>query len=408
MREAINRLDDYRRHPQNIISFIVLADLHWGAMDVEQFNREVELSLFDRLKKTGNVDCIFIAGDLFDMKETFPSRTVKRVFKFLVQLMDYADDVFIIEGTRGHDALQTMTLDLIFKETPYKDRIHFYDKVATITYNDTSILFLPEEYIGDASDYYKSYFSDHFDIVIGHGMVDKIWYAKNAAEREKEREKSTGEQMLSVPVFSVDELCSVGEYIYFGHVHTNVAYGKHKRFKYVGPLTRWEFDNEDKVGYYRVEYDHHTKKAIEEFIPNNYARLLVTDTIEILEDYEPKDIRSMLSESIDRASSVDKLRVKVTMKKGLPSFELMKDTITTTLRTIPNVYVTFNFINSDKVEVKETMEERNLRIQQYVNTPEDERIQNWVKERRNITVSLETVWDVIGYKNNKEESSNAI
>ena len=116
----------------------------------------------------------------------------------------------------------------------------------------------------------------------------------------------------------------------------------------------------------------------------------------------------MLSESIDRASSVDKLRVKVTMKKGLPSFELMKDTITTTLRTIPNVYVTFNFINSDKVEVKETMEERNLRIQQYVNTPEDERIQNWVKERRNITVSLETVWDVIGYKNNKEESSNAI
>lgn len=398
----VQRID--RVHHKNIITFLVLADLHWGAMDVDRFADEIELCLFDRLNKEGNVDCIFIAGDLFDMKESFPSRTVTRVLNFLIRLMDYAEDVFVIEGTRGHDALQTLQLGRIFQHTPFVDRIHFYDKVTEIVYNGMHVLFIPEEYIANDSIHYKDYFSNHFDIIIGHGMVDKIWYAKEAAEREKEREEITGERLLSIPVFSVDKLCSIAELVYFGHVHTNIAYGKQNRFKYVGPMTRWEFDKEDNVGYYRVRYDLQTKNVIEEFIVNEKARWLITRRIEILEDYDIPKVRRMLEPLIDLSTEVDKLRIDVTMKRGLASFDIMKDAIASMLRSIPNIYLSFKFVE-EGVESKkiETPEERSVRIQQYASVPEDQRVQQWVKEKRGLNVSLETIRDIIGYNSRKEE-----
>lgn len=373
------------------ISCVILADLHWGACDLQRFQLEIAKGFFGQLPENG-VDAIFIAGDLFDMKEAFPSETVKHVLTFLVQLMEHCQDLFIIEGTRGHDSLQTKVLDLIFTFTPFKDHIHIYQSVTELDYCGMKLLLLPEEYVKDVDDYYDPYLGDNtgqYDLIIGHGMVDKIWYAKTGEEKLKLN------HAVHTPVFSLETLLQHGTRIYFGHVHEHKTY--QDRFTYVGPFTRWEFDKEWDPGFYYYHYNDTDRSWSDSFCPNKYAPILHTENLSIRQDYGPDVLSAKIGKLLDLVPQCDKLRIRVIFDQKLATISQMKDLILDMTKSYPNVTLVFKYLDEHEESSIEdtTITARDFKLYQ---TPEDVRIQEFIKEKRKLDVSLERICEVIGYK----------
>lgn len=377
----------------NVIECIVMADLHWGVIDPSVFEKELDKCLFEPLRHRKNkIDFLVIAGDTFDMREYFSSKTVRYVIRFLYQLLDYVDKIFVIEGTRNHDGYQTIPLSTIFCDVLKTNQIQFIQEVTDIRYKDISVLFIPEEYVVDEENYYKSFFSNHYDFIFGHGMIDKIWYARES------NEKLVVNHVPSAPLFSVDQLCSVANYVYFGHVHTHKAYGPRNRFKYIGPPTRWEFDKDWDCGYYHVWYDRTTGLANEEFIVNELARKLNTTILTVDHELTSSEI-NLLSLSVrNQLPHCDRLRVILNMYDDVPNVITIRNTIIAKLETYSNVRIDVKMLSraDGPTDAQETIEERNQRINEYVQIPEDVRIQSFIKERTDRLISIDTIREVTG------------
>lgn len=384
----------------SLVNFIVMADLHWGAIDPNVFTSELRECLFKPLEhKKDPIDFIVISGDTFDMKEYFSSDVVRSALKFFNELSKHTDKIFVIEGTRTHDAYQTLTLKTIFESLVNTDKFVFMEKVSEITYQGIDMLFIPEEYVVDVDSYYGDFFSKHYDFIFGHGMVDKIWYAQKADS------KMRAYHAPSAPIFEVDKLCSIANYVYFGHVHTHIAYGPKKRFKYIGPVTRWEFDKEDDCGYYKVTYSNKTELAIEEFIVNDTARVLSTMAVNIDHDMNTSEIDKLFRSITSKLENCYKLRLIINILTDIQSYASLKEIILSRLNNYPMVYTVLKpYSNSDKSEkiAVETNEERAERISRYVEMPEELRIQKFILEKSNINIPLDTIREVTGLNKLKQ------
>lgn len=378
----------------DIVSCAIFADLHWGACNLQRFWSELNDGFFDQLPDDG-VDAIFIAGDLFDMKESFPSETVKYVILFIYRLMSCCQDLFIIEGTRGHDSLQTRTLELIFSLTEYKETIHIYQRASDIDYCGMKVLFLPEEYVEDASTYYAPYLGEGvepYDLIIGHGMIDKVWYAREGEDKLKLN------HAVQTPVFSLETLLNHGTRIYFGHVHENKNY--QERFTYVGPFTRWEYDKEWEPGFYCYTFRVQDGSWSDMFYPNKYAPIFHTENLSIRQNYSPEILSEKLGKILDLVPQCDGLRIRVILDRELSTASQMKDYISDMVKPYPNVRLVFKYLEPDETKEETIVTKEPKMIPQ---TPEDIRIQEFVKKRRGLDISLERICEVIGYK--REENN---
>lgn len=381
----------------NMISCAILADLHWGARDPLMFWSELNDGFFDQIPEEG-FDAIFLAGDLFDMKESFPSQTVKYVILFIHRLLSVCQDLFIIEGTRGHDSLQTRTIELIFSLTERNENIHVYQRAAEVNYCGMKVLLLPEEFVEDADKYYAPYLGEGiapYDLIIGHGMIDQVWYAKTNEEKLKLN------HAVQTPVFSLDTLLAHGNRIFFGHVHENKNYKD--RFTYVGPFTRWEFDKEWDPGFYAHLYCIDDGSWSDMFYPNKFAPILHTENLSIRQDYSPEQLSEKMGKILALAKQCDRLRIRVIIDRDLATFSQMKDSINDMAKAYPNVVVVYRVLEPEEEIVGEDRirERKTLKLQQ---TPEDVRIQEYVKKKRGLDIPLERICEVTGYQ--REENEN--
>lgn len=379
-----------------MLDAIVLADLHWGAIDLERFKYELDKCLFDKIIHMKKLDVIFIAGDLFDMKEYSSSDTFREVLHFLNKLLSYTErlgsQIVAIKGTRTHDDLQLHTLETIYASC---DRIKFIHTVTDWMINDVHILYVPEEYVVDQELYYKEYFEKHYDIMIGHGAIDKIWYAKS--------NKRSG--MSSAPVFSVDKLCDVANYCYFGHIHEHKSYGKNGRFKYVGPVTVWEYDKKDH-GYYIIHYSKETELAREEYIDNENAQKM--KSVPIVIDESTKSLDSIM-ETVDEVISkgdYDKLKFIVRLHASSPLYIQTKNYFITKTGLYDNINLMLvtEEESTESESVEEVKKEEEFHDNLFSSSTSDEAaISEFIKTKEGKNISLDRIQEVCGITRQQED-----
>lgn len=389
----------------NVISLLVSADWHLGATDPARFKLELMKTIDKILRKKKSLDLFVVAGDTFDMKEYLSSDTVKTFLHIMIELLEMTEQygtVFrFIEGTSTHDAMQLETLEIIFNRILKSDRVLFIHTVNAEELLGLKILYVPEEYVIDSDVYYKTAFNDHYDFMFGHGMTDIMWYMR--------KQKSDIDKLTSAPVFNVETLCNVANYIYFGHVHYRMESGTDKRFKSIGPVSRWEFGKDQPCGMYFVTYDKNTEVAFEEFIENEYAPVLSTTAVSINTDYDLSELNKTIKRRLDRVTnSSERIRLVVVIDSTLETFIVMRDFILASFGNIPNVTLVLKVLSKDETDETAMNEPEPIisKIEEkpylYDKTMQDEvRIASFIKKKAGVNISVEDVLGVIHPKDTK-------
>ena len=411
-----------------MVKMIMLPDLHWGAISPERMKEELDKTLFSFLK-CNRVNVIMIAGDLFDSKQYFTSDVVRYVINFLCQLLHYTDNIVCIQGTKTHDDLQLETLKTIFTNIKFVDtgdfwmgRVHFitkptimqirnddgyieYIKPDEYTYEEfrqtdedenMTLLCLPEEYVIDQESYYKPYFENkYYDMILFHGMVDKIWYAKINKSSQTELTKYS-----SAPVFKVDDLLEHCNRCYAGHIHVHKHYGQDGRFLYVGPFTRWEFGKEEDVGCEYVEFEHQRFK--DKFLVNHNAQVLTTKVLNITESIPLKDLNDKLDSIIEsEMSKSDKLRFIINIKSNIQNYLEIKDFIISKLGDMKFIKLVLSIDTDDDYmdAAEETMDSSSKSSTQknylFESMDLEERIRLFLKQKKGLDISIEDIKSVL-------------
>lgn len=389
----------------NVISLMVSADWHLGATDPARFKLELLKTINKALHKHKSLDLFVVAGDAFDMKEYFSSDTVKTFLQIMIDLLEltepYGTLFRFIEGTSTHDAMQLETLEIIFNQVLKSSRIRFIHTVETETLLGLNILYVPEEYIADSEVYYKTAFSRHYDFMFGHGMTDLMWYMR--------KQKNDIDKLTSAPVFEVSKLCEVAQYTYFGHVHYRMESGPDKRFKSLGPVSRWEFGKEQPCGLYYVTYDKKTNVAFEEFVENEYAPILSTTAVSVDIDYDLGELQKTIKRRLDRVvGNSDRTRLVVVMDSTLETFIVMRDFILASFGNIPNVNLVLKILSKDdtKESTADDTEPIINKIEEkpylYDKSMQDEmRIASFIKKKAGVNISVEDILSIIHPKDAK-------
>ena len=372
-------------------SGIIMADLHFGASNNVNYYNQLELTLFDYISKLGKLDFCIIAGDLFDSIEYLSSATTQTVLKFLFNLTAITEkmgtQIRIIEGTRTHDNKQLNTLEDVFTYMGIS-RVKFIHTVASeLLCNELKVLYIPEEYVVDSSIYYNDYFNNKFyDFIFGHGTIDKVSFAKHI-------KSST----MSAPIFKLTDITSICSHCYFGHIHKKSEYSN-DRFKYVGPMTRWEFDKEGPCGFYYLEYDSSNNKFYDEYIENIYAPKYITkcynirktdDTSNILAIWNTinKDIVSLQSKYSDVECRV---RIIVNIDNSISNASSIKDLISLNVQKCDGVKLIINTIDDNNTDNSYTTTSDNV-LSTYDNCPDEVKIQQFIKNKTGRDRSIEDI-----------------
>ena len=386
---------------------LIMADLHFGAIDPDEFYEQLVSGIYTHIvdvdKLNDHLDYIIIAGDLFDTKETFSSLVVQRVIDFLFTLLYLTDpwgtDIIIVEGTRTHDNLQLSTLETIFNHTWdfYNSRISVVSTVDETDVRGMKMLLIPEEYVIDKDSYYKKWLSepDKYDLIAGHGMIDKIWYAN-----ENKTTKNDLMKHLSSPVFTVEELLNAGKMCYFGHIHTNKAYGENGRFKYIGPFTRWEFGSTTRVGFYHVTFDTETKEFTETYIENENAKNYPTLALSITEGISLTDLNdkldSMLAEIYIKCRNIAKVRMVVNLSQKVPAWQSIKDFLVSKFGDMNNVKFILSIEENEEEmeELRETVKANRYVFDHSIDVAQ--RVQLFIKTKAGREIPIEKIRYYLG------------
>ena len=375
-----------------VVNGFIIADVHEGLVDPETYYKRKEELILDKIDNMPILDFIVFCGDTFHSKQYFSSNVVIYFIRFVKNLIQRTEDknttIVFIEGTREHDAIQTKSIMEIFES----DRFKVYTKVTKDTLCGLNVLYIPEEYVIDADDYYSEYFNvdEKYDIIFGHGLVDKIWYSKrNDAE--------TGmNKVTRTPVFEVKKLTEIAHYTYFGHIHTRKLYGEDNRFKYVGSFDRYEFGQEEAKGYYHIAYNTETKHAQEDFIENYLAPILTTRIVNIDTDIPIPDLGSRFDRIIhEQLETCDRLRIIVNINTSLQTFNIMKDFITQKLSNVKNVTVSIvkNMTEDQIDDMNQEISKREIMggVIYDKTIPIEEKIASYIQSKSGRNISLEEI-----------------
>lgn len=387
--------DDYM-----LITGIIAVDQHWGATDPIRYRKELNFCLFDRINHMKKLDFIIFGGDTFDMKEYVSSSTFKEILEFIYDLINATKNlntkIVFIEGTRTHDSLQLDTLDKIFRKIMGCDRISFISTVCEDKIKDMSVLYIPEEYMADQDSYYKEFFNKTYDMIVGHGITDKIWYAGRDNSIELNHH-------TTAPIFKVNELCNIANYVYFGHIHEHKSYGPNNRFISVGPSTRWEYGKEWDCGYYIVEYDTQSCLMDMEFVVNEKAPKLITKAFNILETETIEKIDSSLDNILSIRNDVDGLRIIVNLGTNVDKFESIRDFIITKIGQHKNVKLVLNLVDNedestnDNVSNESEVDRMELsgKILESAKTPVETQVANFILYKHGEHIPIDYIKEVL-------------
>lgn len=216
---------------------VLLGDVHWGAMPAERLEREFSEVVFPWLE-ANEFDALIQLGDWFDRRLSLDSDDAKVAGRVLMRLLQLCQargvPLRLLKGTLSHDYDQLQNYRVL--EADYT----CFRVIGRAQHEELlpgfDVLWIPEEYPSDYSDYYSRFLFDEegcglvYDAIFLHGEVNVAanWSSMSESERH----------YGGTPCHDVEMLLqhSSGP-VWAGHIHTRF---RHKRrFGYPGSLSRW-------------------------------------------------------------------------------------------------------------------------------------------------------------------------
>lgn len=257
---------------------LILSDEHFGVIDADRLYDEhvnIFLEYTNNFNYDNPIDFIVITGDYFDHILQLNEKHAGKACLFMRQLLEYAGDrrikVRIVYGTESHECNQYEVfnmLDYVDNGVDVKLIKHACEEEL---FDDFWVLYLPEEYIYNKTEYYKDFFTgeEKYNYIFGHGVIEELM-----GDAVMAMKKSKSSNRAKVPVFTSSELLAncKGE-VYFGHYHINSSIKD--RIFYVGSFTRWQYGEEEPKGFYHAIYENgkYSHKFIENTMAEKYETL---------------------------------------------------------------------------------------------------------------------------------------
>ena len=371
-------------------NILIIADLHWGAVEASRLDYELESFLYF-LKTYKNIDLVVIAGDYWNDKTNLNSKTSIKGNQWMHKLKDVCNSIGckirVIVGTKSHDNDQ---LD-IFKPIEDESFKIFRSNTVEKTLDNCNFFYLPDENL-NKDDYYDKYDSNIFnsgyiDVIFSHGNYDVI--LKDLPEQETEI------QSINNIIFDYEfwnGLC-YGPII-SGHWH---SYYKYKNLIYVGSYSRFGFGEEDDKGFLFLRYNTKTKEYYTKFIINRLARRYSTYVIDSAYMKSLDQCKSFVENLRDILKSDDdmKMRIKIIIRTSDPYIDELIDYVKRFFMN--NKRVSIKTQNKIKEKEKEIIERKKEEIfEKYsfatdVNKEESEKIRSFILMKHNIDIPIEFI-----------------
>lgn len=382
------------------IQYLVTADIHFGVMDSDRLLKELQL-IIDYAKEITN-GLIVISGDLFDFAMSASSSHYKAALQFLMQLMFIClsnnNKLRILKGTLSHDANQLEALDELRKVFPCDVRF-IMTVEEELVYPGLRVLYLPEEYQEHPEEYYEPYLGSRaegeYGLIFGHGMLDKATFHAEMQETEV-----THPHVYNFPVDTLEERCT--GYIYFGHIHKRLSFG---RCKYINSFSRFGHGEEDDKGFYIGTYDTQTDLAEDIFIVNKAARTFYTHHIlsdhELYEQYpNPSNfVYELLKETDQLTELYDQVRIKVEIPASYEQGNLLNAILVETYTRKQRIKLVIVSVKKEKVndEIKQEMvdmvKEMGGLLSDKLEMPE--KLQMFIQRKKGILIEISKITKII-------------
>ena len=124
--------------------------------------------------------------------------------------------------------------------------------------------------------------------------------------------------------------------------------------------------------------------------------------ITIDRDLSTEEVQLKINPVVSVVHDYDRIRVILNIKRSVKTAQTIKDLFLTGFNQYPNIVVMVKMIDDgpeDNVpDTVETPEERNLRVSSYIQTPEDIRIQEFIRKNSQMEIPITTIRDVIGFQ----------
>lgn len=342
---------------------LVLADIHIGAMPIEQTLSEISMLKYQLKDKYYSF--IIVAGDYFDRKLYSYEKYIIIANDLFLFLLNHCDKLRMVNGTKSHDNDQYNIFKQYEEKAIYKllDKEIDFKVINTVEeeylFEELRVLYVPEEYVYDKREYYKNFFLEEgiYDYVFGHGVIQE---AMTNAVRNMKKDSN---QRKKAPVFTTAELKRICKgQVYFGHYHVNTNIDN--RVFYVGSLSRYKFGEEEPKGFYEISTNGEDYKN--HFVENVHAQSYV----KIMYSYQDK----IFSEDVDlvkelnnikerkKASGIDHLKLIFNIPDDYPKSEFFINLVNDVFRDCDDIKVeiTNGYIvtkrNTNKEEVKEVLD----------------------------------------------------
>jgi len=340
----------------------VISDIHVGAMDLNILYNEYTELFINRIRKDSKLDFVIVCGDFFDHKFYLNDNSAKMSYKMLKDLIEVCKDKDIplrfIYGTESHECNQYDIMNVM----------KIYDNVKVIKFvseeellPDLNILYLPEEHVNNIDEYYSKYLSNYnkYDYVFGHGVIREVMTDLSVHIDNKSDDKRKRTKVFTTK--ELDKICK-GE-VYFGHYHINIE--TDDKFFSIGSFSRWKYGEEERKGFYEIEYNIDKEKYSHKHIENTLAKDY--KTIRIGYNNEVFTNEDKLKESIDgfnnmiKREAYDNIRVIFNIPSDIEQPESTINYIRETLKKSDNIKVEIvnGYIDEKRKLQKEKVNETN-------------------------------------------------
>lgn len=246
---------------------LLFADIHIGSIKDVSYVYNVITDIIEKEVVFKKTDVVVILGDyfhrLFKVNEEYVSLAINVMSYLIRACVKNNTKIRIVYGTESHEMNQYRLFN--YHITSSDVDLKIFDTVTEETIHGHNILYIPEEYISDKHQHYKSYlYSDkYYDYIFGHGIIEDGM--PSIVSQSNESNKNDEKQ---VPRFKSGELAAVSDVCVFGHFHIHTK--MEGEVYYLGSLFRSSFGEEEPKGYGIIEGNKFT------FIENTKAYVYKT------------------------------------------------------------------------------------------------------------------------------------
>lgn len=250
---------------------VVFSDLHIAHRMIDETIIDNLLKDIKRLVQKDSIICF--TGDLFHKKVELSNVWAKEALRLLTEINSLNIPTIIIDGTFSHDHDYINTL----KESRFNN-ITFIQHTQELKFSNNlgetiNILCIPEEYVEDQFEYYKSNVYNKkkvYDLVLMHGTFTDVLFHNVSIESETLRKS---------PKFDSKDF-SRHTLTLSGHIHRHQILGKKKNVIYVGSYSNMNFGKDASANILSITLDKENKSFDMKVIENTSTHKFEDITIE--------------------------------------------------------------------------------------------------------------------------------